>query len=173
MRMSRVTDTDHRDLRPCNSCLTPTRKRCQRERHRDHDIPLCRHCECAWVVEHQRYRHVIVAAGTPWIRWYLARWPQGLPPPRAKRYGRAHEDVTALLDAILENGTMYFSPIWDRDDALLAIAYRALEIHARDARVIDAWNEFVKRENEKRAKRRLRGWRNRYYTRAIRPLRGD
>lgn len=77
-----------------------------------------------------------------------------------------------MLDSALEILITRFGVVWDRGDVLLAIAERALRIHYRDANVIDGWNEYVRRENDKRKYRRLRGWRNGYYSRTIKPLNG-
>src|SRR5688500_3214684 len=169
MRMSRVTDDGRRELLPGTSCRRRTVRRCRRHR----DKALCSGCECAWIYENNRHEHIVTAPGTPFLRWYMSLWPQELPPPRNKLQARALADVEGLLDQSLDLLAERFAIIWDRDDALLAIAERALRIHARDARVIDAWNEYVEKENAKRRHRRLRGWRNQYYSRAIRPWSGE
>lgn len=103
----------------------------------------------------------------------MSLWNKSLPPPRVKRYARAVNDVEAVLDQALELLSDRLAIIWDRDDALLAIAERAMQIYQRDAQVVEAWNEYVQRENAKRKHRRLRGWKNNYYSRAIRPVRGQ
>lgn len=163
--MSRVS---HRELMCCHSCSRRTYKKCPRC-----DVPLCGDCECAWVYENQGYFHIVVAPGTPYLRWYMSHWEEGLPPPRTKRYALGLSDVEGMLDQALDVLTDRLSAIWDRDDALLAIAERAIRVHRRDAQVVEAWNEYVQRENAKRRHRRLRGWKNRYYSRTIRPMRGQ
>jgi hypothetical protein len=102
----------------------------------------------------------------------MSQWPRGLPPPKDKRAGQSHQEISDSLDSAIEVLTTRFGNIWDRSDALLAIAERAMLIHVRDAIVIDGWNAYVKRENAKRRGRRLRGWRNGYYVRAIHPRPG-
>lgn len=161
--MSRVSDDDRRELPSCRSCRTPTELVCPR-----HNVPLCEGCECEWVYERQSFEHIVTAPGTPWLRWYMSCWPDSLPPPRVKRYARSVHDVLDVLDYSLDTVARSLAVVWDRDDALLAIAERAIYLHERDAIAIDGWNEYVRKENAKRKHRRLRGWRNKYYSRALR-----
>lgn len=84
----------------------------------------------------------------------------------------AVNEAVGLLDKILERSCSQFQSVWDREDTLMAIAERAVFIHNRDARVIDAWNDYVRRQNVRRGRRRRQGWRNNYYSRTIRPFRG-
>lgn len=77
-----------------------------------------------------------------------------------------------FMDQLIDRYCHQFRNIWDREDALLALAERAIRIHQRDAEVIDDWNEYIRRENNKRNTPRRQRWRNNYYTRTIKPFTG-
>lgn len=148
---------------PCTSCGDDTEWICER-----HDTALCELCECAWVRQHSiGWRHIPKGLGTPFLRYYMNQWPRHLPPPKTKRRARAAIEITPFVEHMLDAVCERLLPAWDREDALMAIAEVAVRVHARDARVIDAWNKFVKSENSKRHFRRMKGWRNNYYTRII------
>lgn len=147
---------------PCTSCGTETEWDCT-----THDSPLCAGCECVWVVENRKKEHVIRGTNTPYTRWYMSKWPRHLPPPKQKRMARNAELVAPHVERMLETMCRSLASVWDRSDALLAIAEVATRLHARDRASIDAWNEYVKRENTKRGRRVLQGWRNNYHARTL------
>lgn len=146
---------------PCTSCGVKTDWVCER-----HDSPLCDHCECVWIERHG-YHHIQRGIGTPFRRYYMTKWPRHLPPPKTKEKARLSVEIVPFVEHLLDSVCVALAPAWDREDALLAVAEIAVRVHARDARVIDAWNEFVERETKKRTYRRMQGWRNNYYTRVI------
>jgi hypothetical protein len=149
----------------CTSCGTWTDWICERD-----DKPLCDHCECVWLQQIPgEYKHVSKGAGTPYLRYYMSLWPRHLPPPKSKRRAKAAVEIIPFVEHMLDAVCANLAVAWDREDALLAIAEIAVRVHARDARVIDAWNEFVERERDKRTYRRMMGWRNNYYNRLIDP----
>lgn len=149
----------------CVVCSRKARHQCER-----HEAPLCRFCECVWVMEmgeRGMFRHVVKGAASPYLRWYMGKWPRELPPPKNKRMARDAENIQPFLGALLERMTVALAPAWDREDALLAIAEMAMRVHARDAETIDRWNAYVERENAKRRRRFLKGWTNNYYARTL------
>lgn len=153
-------------IAPCTSCGVDTEWICERD-----DKPLCDGCECAFIdtqIGHMvGWRHIPKGLGTPYLRYYMSLWPRELPPPKTKRKAIAAVEITPFVEHMLDAVCERLLSAWDREDALLAIAEIAVRMHARDARVIDAWNEFVSGENSKRHFRKMRGWRNNYYTRII------
>lgn len=158
-------DVSPEELSPeCISCGTKTDWICERD-----DQPLCEYCECAWISQIEIYKHIPKGVGTPFMRYYMSLWPRHLPPPKHKRRARAAVEITPFVEHMLDRMCAALAPAWDREDALLAIAEIAVRVHARDARVIDAWNDFVQSENSKRIYRRLQGWRNNYYNRLLNP----
>lgn len=151
-------------MNKCTSCGVTTDWICERD-----DLPLCNGCECVHVFQYRGYRHVFKGPGTPFYRYYMSMWPRHLPPPKTKNRARAAVEVTPFVEHMLDSVCHALAPAWDRCDALLAVAEIATRLHARDARVTVAWNEYVKRENAKRRKRKLKGWRNNYFNRMINP----
>lgn len=150
---------------PCRSCRRNTDRVCERD-----SLPLCQKCECVWVVENGAFEHVLRGAATPYLRWYMGKWPTELPPPKTKQIARDAASVEPLVGAMLEQVCKGLAPLWDREDALLAIAEVAVRVHRRDAITIDGWNAYVKRENAKRRGRRLKGWHNKYYSRLLKEI---
>lgn len=152
----------------CKACRRKTDLVCER-----HSQPVCPRCECVWVVENRTYEHVIKGAATPYLRWYMGKWPRELPPPKTKRMARDASNIEPLVGHMLETMCNALSPVWDREDTLLVIAECAMRVHARDARTIDRWNDYVARENAKRRRRVLKGWTNGYYSRQLKEVHED
>jgi uncharacterized Ntn-hydrolase superfamily protein len=75
-----------------------------------------------------------------------------------------------VVGSMLEQMCKGLSPVWDREDALLAIAEVAVRVHARDAQAIDRWNDYVQRDNVKRRRRVHKGWKNNYYSRILKEI---
>jgi hypothetical protein len=76
-------------------------------------------------------------------------------------------NVAPLVENMIDTLTEALSVTWDRGDALLVVAEMAVRMHQRDARAIDGWNEYVRRENPKRSRRMLQKWPQTYYTRQL------
>lgn len=154
------------NYQPCTSCGVDTEWICERD-----DKPLCEDCECVFLnapVGHEPgWKHIPKGVGTPYLRYYMSLWPRHLPPPRTKLRARASIEISPFVEQLLDRVCASLTVAWDREDALLAIAEIAVRMHARDARVIDAWNEFVTSESSKRHFRRMQGWPNNYYSRII------